>query len=77
MMNPASPSNPSSYASAGWNASIGSLLFLGLDSFEELDGDELLDFVKEHNATLNFPQKVSISYLIRRKVFLAGRFTVF
>ena len=37
----------------------GNLLLLGFSNFEEFNGVDLLSFVKEHNATLNFPQKVS------------------
>jgi hypothetical protein len=37
----------------------GSLFLLGLGDFEDFNGVDILSFVKEHNSTLNFPQKVS------------------
>jgi hypothetical protein len=36
----------------------GSLFLLGLGDFEDFNGVDILKFVKEHNLTLNFPQKV-------------------
>jgi hypothetical protein len=44
--------------------SVSTLFFLGFRDFEEFNGVDLLEFVREHNATLNFPQKV-ISLSVR------------
>jgi hypothetical protein len=38
------------------NQSLGDMLFLGFP--ENIEHGDLLSFVKEHNSTLNFPQKV-------------------
>jgi hypothetical protein len=46
-------------SSISCNSSVGSLLLLGFSNFEEFNGVDLLNFVNEHSAALNFPQKVS------------------
>jgi hypothetical protein len=38
--------------------SVSTLFFLGFRDFEEFNEVDLLEFVREHNSTLNFPQKV-------------------
>lgn len=37
----------------------GGMLLLGYHALNSLDGDDIPEYVKEHNATLSFPEKVS------------------
>lgn len=54
------PVNNRSLAEASSPAAEGGdFLLLGFKDFEDLNGVDLLKFVTEHSATLNFPQKVS------------------
>jgi hypothetical protein len=39
--------------------SVATLFFLGFRDFEEFNGVDILEFVREHSSTLNFPRKVN------------------
>jgi hypothetical protein len=40
--------------------SLGNIYLFGCSNFDEFKGVDLLEFVKEHGVTLNFPQKVRV-----------------